>query len=206
MSFKIIVCGLAKSCRIRRLPTAYVWWNSAWTRRRSAPGSLRRLQRFCRHRLDQDHWLRRSSLTACRSIEHTRPRSTTTFSQASTMRENLHCWRAGATATPLSSLNHSSLPRPTLFAIASCASYVTTACSIDVRAHNIILTYNVARRRTDRLRGSPKQSQHLPAANLRPLRTRNCTSPCSAKRHRGKPFSEIVSPSAARHQIVPLYR
>src|SRR6267378_2350883 len=80
------------------------------------------------------------------------------FSQASTMRENLHCWRAGATATPLSSLNHSSLPRPTLFVIASCASYVTTACSIDVRAHNIILTFHVAPRRTDRLRRSQKQS------------------------------------------------
>src|SRR5580704_11486120 len=90
------------------------------------------------------------------------------FSQASTMRENLHCWRPGATATPLSSLNHSWSPRLTLFVIASCASYVTTACSIDVRAHNIILTYNVARRRTDRLRGSPKQSQHLPAAKAAP--------------------------------------
>src|ERR1700704_938894 len=66
------------------------------------------------------------------------------------MRENLHCWRAGATATPLSSLNHSSLPRPTLFVIASCASCVTTACSIDVKAHNIILTFHVARRRADR--------------------------------------------------------
>src|ERR1700722_3821305 len=57
------------------------------------------------------------------------------------MRENLHCWRAGATATPLSSLNHSSLPRPTVFVIASCASCVTTACSIDVRAHNITLDH-----------------------------------------------------------------
>src|SRR4030081_1133688 len=86
------------------------------------------------------------------------------FSQASTMLGNLHCWRAGATAAPLSSLNHSCSPRPTRFVIASCASCVTTACSIDVRAHHIILTYNVARRRTDRLRGSPKQTQHLPAA------------------------------------------
>src|ERR1700730_7368676 len=66
------------------------------------------------------------------------------------MRENLHCWRAGATATPLSSLNHSWSPRLTLFVIASCASYVTMACSIDVKAHNIILTFHVARRRADR--------------------------------------------------------
>src|SRR5712671_5127266 len=66
------------------------------------------------------------------------------------MRENLHCWRAGATTTPLSSLNQSTLPRPTLFVIASCASCVTTACSIDVKAHNIILTFHVARRRADR--------------------------------------------------------
>src|ERR1700722_15126485 len=66
------------------------------------------------------------------------------------MRENLHCWRPGATATPLSSLNHSWSPRLTLFVIASCASYVTMACSIDVKAHNIILTFHVARRRADR--------------------------------------------------------
>src|SRR5258708_5644894 len=84
------------------------------------------------------------------------------FSQASTMRENLHCWRPGATATPLSSLNHTCSPRLTRFVIASCVSCVTTACSIDVRARNIILTFNVARRRTDRFRRSRKQS--LPPA------------------------------------------
>ena len=72
-SFKIIICGLAKSCRIRRLPMACVWLNIVWTRRRSALGSLQRLPRFCRRWLEQDHWLRWSSLTACRSIEHNRP-------------------------------------------------------------------------------------------------------------------------------------
>ena len=55
MSFKIIVCGLAKSCRIRRLPMAHLWLNSVWTRRKSAPGSLRRLPRFCQGRLELDH-------------------------------------------------------------------------------------------------------------------------------------------------------
>ena len=129
------------------------------------------------------------------------------FSQASTMRENLHCWRPGATATPLSSLNHNCPPMPTLFVIASCASCVTTACSIGVRAHNIILTFHGARRRIDRLRGSktctclpqirgtqafggPSHESAAPRSRLHPL--------CSAKRRRGKSFS---NPSAARLSI-----
>src|SRR5216683_3499212 len=86
------------------------------------------------------------------------------FSQASTTRENLHCWRPGATAAPLSGLNRTCSPGLTGFVIASCASCVTTACSTDVRAHNIILTFHVARRHTDKLRRSRKTK---PAASPR---------------------------------------
>src|SRR3981081_3231459 len=107
------------------------------------------------------------------------------------MRENLHCWRAGATATPLSSSNHSSLPRPTLFVIASCASCVTTACSIDVKARNIILTFHVARRRADRTPSFAKnkacrkseEPRHSRAQVMdRPFRARGLHPSLSARR------------------------
>jgi len=58
-SFRNYHLRVAKSCRIRRLPMAY-WLNSVWTRRRSAPGSLRRSPRFCRPSTRQDRWLRRA--------------------------------------------------------------------------------------------------------------------------------------------------
>ena len=80
----------------------------------------------------------------------------------------LASWRDRSSAEQF---EHSSLSRPTRFVIASCASCVTTACSTDVRAHNTILTFHVARRHTDSLlrsrkakpasaRGRPEEPRH----------------------------------------------